>query len=200
MPDSMKGNLVEHIELERLELEKEIAQFLARSYLELDEGERQLMKRFGLTLTQYWALVHLESDEGRSLSELADLLICDKSNVTSIVDKFEESGLAERKPGKNGDRRYIRVVLTPQGQQLRSALIAAQEHLLGMRFQTLNVEVLVKLREPLQQLANTLQSQYKNNEVPAIIDDAIEHLRAEEGLSAILSPIWQNSTTNFAKS
>src|SRR5579864_843620 len=119
MPNSMKENHMEQAEIERLELEKEISNFLAQSFLELDEGERQLMKRFGLTLTQYWALVHLNIAEGRSLSELADLLICDKSNVTSLVDKFEESGLAERKRGKAGDRRYIRVILTARGQQLR---------------------------------------------------------------------------------
>ena len=140
------------------------------------------MKRFGLTITQYWALVHLKNEEGRSLSELAHLLICDKSNVTSLVDKLEESGLAERKPGKNGDRRYIRVVLTPQGQQLRNALIATQEHLLRLRFQTLDIENLQRLREPLQQLASTLQAQFKNNEVPTMIENSIEHVRAEQGV------------------
>jgi len=196
----MKENHMEQAEIERLELEKEVSQFLAQSFLELDEGERQLMKRFGLTLTQYWALVHLNTEEGRSLSELADLLICDKSNVTSIVDKLEESGLAERKRGKAGDRRYIRVVLTPQGQQLRNTLITTQEHLLRMRFQTLNVENLLKLLEPLQQLASTLQAQFKNNEVPTMIENSIEHMRAEQGAPAILSHISQNATANFAKS
>jgi DNA-binding MarR family transcriptional regulator len=183
MPDSMKENHMNQVEIERLELEKEISRFLAQSFLELDEGERQLMKRFGLTLTQYWALVHLKNEEGRSLSELADLLICDKSNVTSLVDKLEESGLAERNPGKNGDRRYIRVVLTPQGQQLRKTLIAAQEHLLRMRFQTLNIESLQQLREPLQRLASTLQAQFKNNEVSTMIENSVEHMRAEQGVS-----------------
>ena len=178
---------MQQVEIERLELEREISQFLSQSFLELDEGERQLMKRFGLTLTQYWALVHLKNEEGRSLSELADLLICDKSNVTSIVDKLEESGLAQRRHGKAGDRRYIRVVLTPQGQQLRSTLIATQEHLLRMRFQTLNAESLQRLREPLQQLASTLQAQFKNNEVPTMIESSIEHVRAEQGTPAILS-------------
>jgi DNA-binding MarR family transcriptional regulator len=179
----MKENHMNQVEIERLELEKEISVFLAQSFLELDEGERRLMKRFGLTLTQYWALVHLKDEEGRSLSELADLLICDKSNVTSLVDKLEESGLAERNPGKNGDRRFIRVVLTPQGQQLRKTLIAAQEHLLRMRFQALNIESLQRLREPLQQLASTLQAQFKNNEVPIMIENSIEHMRAEQGVS-----------------
>ena len=132
--------------------------------------------------TQYWALVHLKNEEGRSLSELANLLICDKSNVTSLVDKLEESGLAERKPGKNGDRRYIRVVLTPQGQQLRNALIATQEQLLRLRFQTLDIENLQRLREPLQQLASTLQAQFKNNEIPTMIENSIELVRAEHGV------------------
>jgi MarR family transcriptional regulator, organic hydroperoxide resistance regulator len=177
------------VKIDRLELEKEISQFLAQSFLELDEGERQLMKHFGLTLTQYWALVHLKDEEGHSLTELADLLICDKSNVTSIVDKLEESGLAQRKRGKAGDRRYIRVVLTPQGQKLRSTLIAAQDHLLRLRFQTLNVERLQQLRESLQQLARTLQSQFKNNEVPTMVENSLEHIRAEQGAASTLSPI-----------
>lgn len=191
---------MKQVEIERRELEREISQFLAQSFLELDEGERQLMKRLGLTLTQYWALVHLENEEGRSFSELADLLVCDKSNVTSVVDKLEERGLAKRKRGKAGDRRYICIVLTPQGQQLRSILIATREHLLRMRFQTLNVEYLQQLREPLQQLASVLQAQFKNNEVPAMIENSIEHMRAEQGASAILSDISQNATANFAQS
>jgi DNA-binding MarR family transcriptional regulator len=183
----MKENHMDQIDKERLELAQEISQFLAQAFLELDEGERRLMKQFGLTLTQYWALVHLENEDGHSLSELADLLICDKSNVTSIVDKFEESGLAERKPGKAGDRRYIRVVLTPQGHQIRTTLIAAQEHLLRMRFQTLDKENLQRLREPLQQLANSLQAQLKHNEVPTMIENSIEHIRTEQGPTAILA-------------
>lgn len=172
---------------ERLELEEEIAQFLSASFLELDESERQLMKRFGLTLTQYWALVHLDDEEGRPLSELADLLICDKSNVTSIVDKFEEIGLAERKRGKEGDRRYIRVVLSPRGRQLRTLLMSTHEHLLRQRFQTLSTEHLQQLREPLQQLAKALQAQFKDNEVSTMIENAVAHTQADQEVSAILS-------------
>ncbi len=190
---------MQQVEIDRLELEKEISDFLAQSFMELDEGERQLMKQFGLTLTQYWALVHLEEEEGRSLSELADLLICDKSNVTSIVDKFEENGLAERRRGKAGDRRYIRVVLTPQGQELRVVLMAAREHLLRQRFQSLKTEHLQQLREPLQQLAQALQSQFKQNEVRSMIENTIEWMRTEQEEPAILSEIARNAPTQFAK-
>lgn len=191
---------MKYLEIDRLELEKEVAQFLAQSFLELDEGERQLTKRFGLTLTQYWALVHLKSEDGHSLSELADLLICDKSNITSLVDKLEASALAERKPGKNGDRRYIRVVLTPQGHQLRNTLIATQRRLLMMRFQKLTVENLLTLRDPLRELASTLQAQFRNNEVQAMIEQSIEHTRVEQEASAILSNATQNAAADFATS
>lgn len=171
------------LETERLELINDISDFLSQSFLELDEGERQLMKHFGLTLTQYWALVHLKDEEGRSLSQLADLLICDKSNVTSLVDRLEKSGLAERKAGKNGDRRYIRVVLTPQGHQLRKIVMAAREHLLKLRFQTLDTASLQQLREPLKLLAKTLQTQFSSNEVSAMIETTIERMRAEQEVS-----------------
>ena len=178
---------MDRVDRERLELEKEVSRFLSQTFLELDEGERKLMKRFGLSLTQYWALVHLEHEEGRSLTELADLLICDKSNVTSIVDQFEKKGLAERKPGKAGDRRYTRVVLTSQGQQLRTTLIVAQEHLLKQRFQTLNESLLQQLHEPLQLLAATLQAQFNKSEVSDMIDNSIEHIRLAPEASAISS-------------
>ncbi len=174
------------LEMERLELINNISDFLSQSFLELDEGERQLMKHFGLTLTQYWALVHLKDGEGHSLTELAELLICDKSNVTSLVDKLEKSGLAERKAGKNGDRRYIRVVLTPQGYHLREIVIAAREHLLKQRFQVLDTGSLHQLSAPLQLLARTLQTQFKSNEVSAMIENVIERMRADQEEPAAL--------------
>src|SRR5712691_10493301 len=135
--------------MERIEggdLTQEIYQLISQSFIHLDEGERQLMRQFGLTVTQYWALVHLKDAEGRSLSELANLLICDKSNVTSIVDKLEETGLAERKRGKAGDRRYTRVVLTTQGRQLREKLIAAHDHMVETRLLALKSHDLQQLR------------------------------------------------------
>jgi DNA-binding MarR family transcriptional regulator len=175
----MKENYMSEVEIEHLELEREISQYITQAFLELDDGEQQLMKRFGLTLTQYWALVHLNDAEGRSLSELADLLICDKSNMTSVVDKLEERGLAERNRGKAGDRRYIRVVLTPEGKQLRNVLMFVQDHFLSLRLQSINVENLQQLREPLRQLASTLQAQSRKNEVSNMLEHAIEHSHAE---------------------
>src|SRR5260370_852380 len=151
-------------------IELDVSQLLSSVFIHLDEGDRQLMKRFGLTVTQYWALVHLEDAQGRSLSELATLLICDKSNITSVVDKLEEAGLAERKRGKAGDRRYTRVVLTERGQDLRWRIKAAREQVIVTRLGPLGLETLQHLSLLLQQLNALLGAQFTHGEVPALIE------------------------------
>jgi DNA-binding MarR family transcriptional regulator len=157
------------------DLEQEIYNLLSQSFIRLDTGDQHLMRRFGLTLTQSWALVHLGDPEGHSLSNLADLLICDKSNVTSVVDKLEEEGLAERKRGKAGDRRYTRVVLTEQGHALRRTIMAAREQMVRERFRDMPQHDQRQLYTLLQQMAHNLTSQYEQNEESKIIDDAYEH-------------------------
>jgi DNA-binding MarR family transcriptional regulator len=153
--------------------ELEVSRLIASVFINLDESDRQLTKRFGLTVTQYWALVHLEHPEGRSLGELATLLLCDKSNVTSIVDKLEEAGLAERQRGKAGDRRYTRVVLTQQGQQLRQHVKAARTHIIVTRLQPLGQETLGRLCQVLQQVDTFLKTQFASGDVPALIAAAL---------------------------
>lgn len=95
-----------------------------------------------LTIPHFWALVHLEPDDGRTMAELAHLLICDKSNVTKIVDKLEDLGWARRMPGKGGDRRFMRVVLTPEGRATRERVIAAHAEWIHRRFAALSAEQL----------------------------------------------------------
>lgn len=153
--------------------ELEVARLIASIFIHLDESDRQLTKRFGLTVTQYWALVHLEQPEGRSLGELAALLICDKSNVTSLVDKLEAAGLAERQQGKAGDRRYIRVVLTQQGQQLRQHVKAARTHIIITRLQPLGQEVLEHFWQMLQQVDTLFKAQFVSGDISALIAQAL---------------------------
>jgi DNA-binding MarR family transcriptional regulator len=157
-------------------LAQETYQLLAQAFMRLDMGDQLLMRRLGLTLTQSWALVHLGEPEGRSLSELAHLLICDKSNVTSIADKLEEDGLAVRKRGKAGDRRYTRVVLTERGQQLRRAVIAAREYMICERLTgVLTEHDLDQLHSSLWELANRLTAQFERDEENQLIERAFAH-------------------------
>ena len=65
-------------------------------------------------------------DRPRPMSEIAEVLHCDNSNVTGIVDGLEERGLAVRRPS-DGDRRVRMIELTDEGRRLRARLIKAAE-------------------------------------------------------------------------
>ncbi len=52
------------------------------------------------------------------MSALAELLHCDNSNVTGIVDRLESRGLVERRPAEH-DRRVKHLIVTEAGTALR---------------------------------------------------------------------------------
>jgi MarR family transcriptional regulator, organic hydroperoxide resistance regulator len=58
-------------------------------------------------------------DHPQTMGRMAELLHCDPSNVTGIVDTLEERNLAERKPSES-DRRVKVVELTAAGKKLRA--------------------------------------------------------------------------------
>lgn len=159
---------------EMSDLRREIYRLIGKLFIHLETTDRQLMNQFNLSVTQYWALVHLEDPEGLPLSQLAFLLIRNKSNMTSLVDKLEKEGLAVRIPGKNGDRRFTRVVLTERGLRLRSQVTASHANLINRRFEKLPLESLRELRMLLQALSDELQSQFENGMTPGLIEDAIQ--------------------------
>jgi DNA-binding MarR family transcriptional regulator len=75
---------------------------------------------FDLAPQQMIALRMLGSGP-RKMSELAQALFCDNSNVTGIVDRLEERGLVRRKSAKT-DRRVKLLVLTKEGERMRVEL------------------------------------------------------------------------------
>ena len=67
------------------------------------------------------ALLFLEPGQPCSMSTLADAWKCDASNVTWLVDRLEEHGLAERRPHPT-DRRVRTVALTRKGTTMRAQI------------------------------------------------------------------------------
>jgi DNA-binding MarR family transcriptional regulator len=55
------------------------------------------------------------------MSDLADALFCDNSNVTGIVDRLEERGLVRRQSSKK-DRRVKLLILTKEGEWMRGEI------------------------------------------------------------------------------
>ena len=77
--------------------------------------------QFDLTPMQGHTLKSLDPDRPVAMSVLADLLICDASNVTGIVDKLESRGLIVRQSAEN-DRRIKMLAVTAKGRELRERL------------------------------------------------------------------------------
>lgn len=77
----------------------------------------------GLSPPQAFALRHMDPDRPVTMSELADVLFCDASNVTGLVDRLEARGIVERRADER-DRRVKTVVFTPEGLELRERIVA----------------------------------------------------------------------------
>jgi DNA-binding MarR family transcriptional regulator len=76
-----------------------------------------------LTPPQAFALRHMDPARPATMSELAEILFCDASNVTGLVDRLEARGIVERRPDER-DRRVKTVVFTSEGLKLRERVIA----------------------------------------------------------------------------
>jgi len=79
------------------------------------------VSEFELSPPQALALRHLEPGSPLPMSALAELLHCDNSNITGIVDRLEDRGLVERRPAAH-DRRVKHLLVTDRGVEVRERL------------------------------------------------------------------------------
>ncbi|HEY7619836.1 MAG TPA: MarR family transcriptional regulator [Solirubrobacteraceae bacterium] len=85
-----------------------------------------IASEFDLSPPQVMALRHLDPAEPKPMSELAQALRCDNSNVTGIVDRLEDRGLVERRAAER-DRRVKMLTITERGAEVRDRLAARLE-------------------------------------------------------------------------
>jgi DNA-binding MarR family transcriptional regulator len=98
---------------------REAWQLVGRLFGEVKARMGTTVREFGLAPMQVGALLQLDPDGPPvPMSRLAEILHCDNSNVTGIVDRLEAAGLVERRPFE-GDRRVKAVALTARGKTVR---------------------------------------------------------------------------------
>ena len=78
--------------------------------------------RFGLSHVQCHVLHLIEPGQPLPMSRLAEVLSCDASNVTGLVDRLEARGLVERRPSPE-DRRVKVLELTETGARARGEML-----------------------------------------------------------------------------
>ena len=90
------------------------------------EIRKRLRAQFGITLARfdYLAQLHRHTD-GLRMSALSRYLMVTGGNVTGLTDELEKDGLVQR-DAEPGDRRSVRVALTPKGRKVFERM--ASEH------------------------------------------------------------------------
>jgi DNA-binding MarR family transcriptional regulator len=89
------------------------------------------------------------------MSEIGRLVFISKSNMTSLIDKLVENGLAERLPDKN-DRRVINIALTDKGKDLLKDWRKYSNTEIKMNLSTLSNEDLEKFYESIENIRDIL--------------------------------------------
>ncbi len=83
------------------------------------EGDR-ILRPYGLTDSQFQILALLRDKAKNSAmtqTELGNILLVNRSNITGLIDRMEKAGWVKRKPDTK-DRRVNKVSLTRKGQSV----------------------------------------------------------------------------------
>lgn len=78
---------------------------------------RKRLKQKSMPHSYFHVLKVLKGRGPLPMSEIGRRVCISKSNMTSLIDKLVENGLAERMPDKN-DRRVINIALTQKGNDI----------------------------------------------------------------------------------
>lgn len=76
------------------------------------------LKPLGLTYTQYLVLLVLWERDGRTVSEIGDVLLLDNGTLSPLLKKMELAGYLERRRNRE-DERVVTVTLTEAGRDLQ---------------------------------------------------------------------------------
>ncbi len=128
---------------------------IKESFLLLDFGDRALFEQYGLSVSRYYALHHIACNPGLSPSRLSQLMFCDKSNITRLLQGLEAEGYVQRTPHEH-DARVQRLALTEKGTQLHSRVCAVHLGYIERRLSALPAPVSEQLEATLARLNETL--------------------------------------------
>ncbi len=94
------------------------------------------MRRWGLSVAQFDALVQIGLAEGMTQQQLADSLLVTKGNICQLLGRMEQLGLLTREQ----DGRANRLYLSARGRELFDEVVPAQEELIARQLDPLDPE------------------------------------------------------------
>ena len=144
----------------------EIYNRLQQIHVLLDDGDRHALNDVELSSPQYHLLLHLYTkggERGLMITEIANLLICSRSNATRLVQRLEQQELVQLNRNEE-DRRLVLVTLTELGVERYVRASALHRAAVHRRFESLPVELLEQLEEGSRVFVQTLEEDLQSLE------------------------------------
>ena len=105
-----------------------LAALLAQASQLISSEFHEVVRRHGLSVSEWRVLASLAGSDGISIGQLAQLALLKQPTMTRMLDRMEARGEVARF-AHDGDRRVTLVRITPTGQRMVSKLITlAREH------------------------------------------------------------------------
>ena len=138
-------------------VEQEAALNILRTAQQLNNRTSELLREFGLTVTQYNVLRILRGAGPRGLacSEIGERMIADDPDITRLLDRMVSSGWVLRDRSSK-DRRVVLSKITKEASALLGKIDRPLADLMSRTFGTLKRESLRDLIEGLEEVRETL--------------------------------------------
>ncbi len=134
----------------RQRMEDQLGYLIASVNRQLEEELVEKLRPEGVPIEQFRILTALSSADGRSMRDLADVVLVDPASLTKIVDRMVADALVYRAPAP-GDRRKVLIFLAQKGtvlhNKVKGALGAQQRHLVARLTEQKAEELTLLLRE-----------------------------------------------------
>ena len=136
-------------------LDNQLCFALYSTSLAMNKVYRKLLRKLGLTYSQYIVMLVLWERDELTVSEIGERLFLDSATLTPLLKRMELSGLLTRLRAENDERQVI-ISLTKQGRNLKEK---AQEVPTGvMCASDCSIEQMVAMKKELESLRAKLNS------------------------------------------
>lgn len=136
-----------------LRLDNQLCFALYSTSLAMNKLYRKLLRKLGLTYSQYLVMMVLWERDGLTVSEVGERLFLDSATLTPLLKRMEQAGLLTRARAASDERQVI-ISLTPEGDQLRQQAAALPESILNAS--QCSLEQVVGIKQQLTALRDSL--------------------------------------------
>jgi DNA-binding MarR family transcriptional regulator len=136
------------------QLDAQLCFALYSTSLSMSKLYRKLLRKLGITYSQYLVLMVLWEQDQLTVSDIGERLVLDSATLTPLLKRMEAQGLVSRQRAASDERQVI-ISLTPEGDALREQAVELPREVL--RATESSVAELTAMKEELMVLRARLQ-------------------------------------------